>query len=110
MKRVLYIMYTDPAFYPPVINGSQILAEKGCQVEIIGAAVFGAPDLSVKKIEGRIVNKIRWAPSPGLFQKIHYLYYFAAVILKVLIFRPHWIYASDMLSVPIALFCHIFRE
>ena len=52
MKRVLYIMYTDPAFYPPVINGSRILAEKGCKVRIVGARVFGAPNLSVENIKG----------------------------------------------------------
>lgn len=102
-KKLLYIMYADPAFYPPVLNGSQILAEKGCEVKIIGAGVFGMPALSIKNIKGRTVSKVKGVPTPGLLQKIHYFYYLAIIFINVLLFRPHWIYASDVLSAPIAL-------
>ena len=102
-KNILYIMYSDPAFYPPMLNGSQILAENGCAVKLIGAGVFGAPNLSVEEIDGRVVKKISGVPSPGIAQKIHYFYYFIVILFNVLWFRPHWIYASDMLAAPIAL-------
>ena len=108
VKRILYIMYTDPAFYPPVLNGSQILAEKGCVVKIIGSGVFGMPALSIKNIEGRTIKKVKGVPAPGLLQKIHYFYYSLVVFIKILFFRPHWIYASDTMAAPIALILSYF--
>lgn len=41
--------------------------------------------------------------APGFAQKLHYLIYTLWTLLWILVWRPNWIYVSDLLGAPIAL-------
>ena len=40
-RRIVYVQFTDPAAYPPVEHSSEILAERGWNVVLLGTDVFG---------------------------------------------------------------------
>jgi glycosyltransferase involved in cell wall biosynthesis len=99
--RVLYIQYTNPAAYPPLENGAQLLAEAGCEVRLLGTAVQGPPGLRIAKpgIDFRLID----TRLPGRLRHLHYFRYLAWALWHVLVWRPHWIYASDFWVAPIAI-------
>ena len=39
--RVLYVQYTNPGAYPPLVRGAQLLAESGAEVLMLGTRVRG---------------------------------------------------------------------
>lgn len=102
-RSIVYIQYANPACYPPLLNSSRILADDDWEVLFLGTGSFGQSDvLSMpphRNISGRRMRfcKAGWA------QKFHYLRFVLWCIVKTLIRRPAWIYASDPLSCPIAL-------
>lgn len=99
-KRILYVQYTNPGVYPPLDHSSHILAEAGWEVLFLGIAIHPTmvltphPNIQVKNLP---------EVAPGWRQKVHYFYYLLWILFQVLRWRPHWIYASDPLSTPIAL-------
>jgi glycosyltransferase involved in cell wall biosynthesis len=100
--RVLYVQYTNPGAYPPLVRGATLLAESGAEVRMLGTRVrdTGALDVSPSKgIEVRLVNE---APE-GWRLKAHYARYGTWVAREAAAWKPDWIYASDLLSTPIAL-------
>lgn len=100
--RILYVQYTNPAGYPPLEHSSQILAESGFQVLFLGSAVVGAPAMSFP-VHRRIQVR-QLAPVGGGWRgKLHYLFFCAWVVRWLLMWRPTWIYASDLLACPPAL-------
>ena len=100
--RVLYVQYTNPGAYPPLVRGSQLLAESGAQVLMLGVQVTGLEALNVS---GRPEIEVRLMPSAGegWRLKAHYARYAAWVAREGAVWQPHWIYASDLLSAPVAL-------
>lgn len=100
-KRVVYIQYTNPAGYPPLEHSSRILAEAGWQVVFLGTDAAGSGTLRFPPHPNIVVQRLAFHPG-GWLQKIHYLYFGLWVFLHVLRVRPRWIYASDLLSCPIA--------
>jgi glycosyltransferase involved in cell wall biosynthesis len=103
MSRVLYLQYTNPAIYPPLEHSSHILAEEGWEVLFLGIGALGGADnlrfLAHPKIT---VRQMPFCP-PGWQQKLHYFRFFLWVIGWSLYWRPRWVYASDLLSCPIAV-------
>jgi glycosyltransferase involved in cell wall biosynthesis len=100
-NRILYIQYTNPTAYPPLQHGSRILARTGCESVFLGVDIDDAERLSFPLHANIRVYKIP-ACLPGWRQKIHYLQYALWAWLWVLRWRPQWIYASDLLTCPIA--------
>ena len=103
--RVLYIQYSNPAAYPPVEHGSRILADAGCEVVLMGAASSGTESFrppAHPRIQFRLWNYCR----PGWLQKLHYLAFFMAAVLRAIRFRARWIYASDAFAAPIGCWLH----
>jgi len=100
--RILYLQYTNPAGYPPLEQGSRILANQGWHVLFIGTGAQGANVLEFPPHPGIEVRRLKFCPS-GWRQKLHYFYYAFWVFGWVLRWRPQWIYASDPHSCPIAL-------
>ena len=96
-KRIVYLQYTNPAAYPPIIHSSTILAEQGWKVLLLGThsggsnALVGTPH---ENIETRLMNYC----APGWKQKIHYLLFCLWCYFWTLRWRPDWIYASDLWS------------
>jgi glycosyltransferase involved in cell wall biosynthesis len=100
-NRILYIQYTNPAAYPPLQHSSRILAQAGCEVVFLGTHTDVVESLHFPFHPNIGVYQIPFC-SPGWRQKIHYLQYGLWVLLGVLRWRPEWIYASDLLTCPIA--------
>ena len=100
--RVLYVQYTNPGAYPPLVRGSQLLAESGAEVVMLGVEVTGLEALNVVGGPG---IEVRLMPSAGdgWRLKAHYARYAAWVAREGAGWRPDWIYASDLLSAPAAL-------
>ena len=101
--RILYVQYTNPAGYPPLEHSSRILAEDGWKILFLGTGAFGANSFSFLTHPNITVRKIPFCSS-GWRQKLHYVWFCFWVIGWMLWWQPRWIYASDLLSCPIALF------
>lgn len=101
MARILYIQYTNPAGYPPLEHSSQLLANAGWQVLFLGTDAAGADVLRFPPHPNIKVRQMPFCPA-GRRQKLHYARFVAWVFFWALRWRPHWIYASDLLSCPAA--------
>ena len=100
--RVLYVQYTNPAAYPPLVRGAQLLAESGAEVLMLGTRVRDVEALSVPPAQ-RVTVRLADAPEEGWRLKAHYGRFAAWVAREAAAWRPDWIYASDLLSAPLAL-------
>jgi glycosyltransferase involved in cell wall biosynthesis len=100
--RVLHVQYTNPGAYPPLVRGAQLLAESGADVLMLGTRVRGLDALDAPPARGVSVRLIAPADE-GWRLKAHYARYAAWVAREATSWRPDWIYASDLLSAPIAL-------
>jgi len=100
--RVLYVQYTNPGAYPPLVRGATLLVESGAEVRMLGTRVRDTDALDVRPSKGidvRLMNE----PPQGWRLKTHYGRYGAWVVREAAAWKPDWIYASDLLSTPIAL-------
>jgi glycosyltransferase involved in cell wall biosynthesis len=100
-RRVLYIQFTDPAVYPPVEHSSRLLADRGWEVLILGAATRGDPLLRLPAHSRIRVRKIRMVQS-GRRQKIQFILFFLTTLYWAWWWRPEWIYASDLFAGAVA--------
>jgi glycosyltransferase involved in cell wall biosynthesis len=99
--RVLYVQYMNPAAYPPLEHSAVLLAEAGCDVRLLGAALLG--DALTFVGHPRISVALMAPERPGWRQKIHYVRFILWTLTEAVRFRPDWVYASDPLSAPAAL-------
>src|SRR5581483_11659188 len=98
-KKILYLIYGNPAAFPPLLNSSQILAECGWQVRLLGVHSMGAESLEFPShplIRCTVLPKTR----PGWKQKTSYLAFVARSWRLIREWRPDWIYVSDYLAAP----------
>lgn len=102
VTRILYIQYTNPAAYPPLEHSSRLLADAGFRVLFLGTGSHGAEKLEFPPHPNIRVNLMGFCAA-GWRQKLHYVRYSLWVIGWVLCWRPQWIYASEVLSCPVAL-------
>src|SRR5689334_6585453 len=100
--RVLYVQYTNPGVYPPLVRGAQLFAEAGARVLMLGTRTLGTDALDAPPANG-ITVKLLPEAADGWRLKAHYARYAAWVAREALSWSPDWIYASDLLSTPIAL-------
>ena len=96
--RVLYVQYTNPALYPPLLHSIRLLADAGCDVRLVGIDTM-ARDLATPFPAG-VTARLLPAEAPGWRQKVSYARFARATMREARAFRPHWIYASDALSTP----------
>ena len=101
-SRILYVQYTNPAGYPPLQHSSRMLAGRGWRVLFLGTGALGADVLRFPEHPQIREKRLRFQP-PGWRQKGHYLLYCAWVLAHVVLWRPKWVYASDLWSCPPAL-------
>lgn len=100
-RRVLYIQYTNPGDYPPLEHSSRLLAREGWEVEFLGLA--GSRPVTLEFVPHlRVRVRRMWYQTPGWMQKLHFLLFIAWCVWRVWRWRPHWVYASDVLSTPAA--------
>ena len=100
--RVLYVQYTNPGAYPPLVRSAQLLAESGAEVLMLGTRVRELDALDVRPTHG-ISVALTDAAGDGWRLKAHYARYAAWVARQAAAWKPDWIYASDLLSAPVAL-------
>jgi glycosyltransferase involved in cell wall biosynthesis len=100
--RVLYVQYTNPGAYPPLVRGARLLAQSGAAVTMLGTRVRGLDALDAPPAPGVTVRLTAMA-ADGWRLKAHYARYAAWVAREGVNLEPDWIYASDLLSAPIAL-------
>jgi glycosyltransferase involved in cell wall biosynthesis len=106
--RVLYVQYCNPAAYPPIEHGSQLLADAGFDVMLLGTDVPG--ETMQTRPHPRIRVGIMPARGAGLRQKLCYARYMIWVLAWSIRLRPTWIYASDPLSCPVALILRVLMR
>ena len=103
MKKVIYIQYSDPVHWPVLMHGAHILAEKKASIMMLGAQNIKEESNRVQfTTHQNIKIKLLGYVSPGLLQKIHYLFFNIWILAHVLIWRPDVVYASEKLVCPIA--------
>ena len=103
MKKVIYIQYSDPVHWPVLMHGAHILAEKKASIMMLGAQNIEEESNRVQfTTHQNIKIKLLGYVSPGLLQKIHYLFFNIWILVHVLIWRPNVVYASEKLVCPIA--------
>lgn len=105
--KVLYLQYSNPGAYPPLINSAHIFAKRGARVAVLGTRAVGAQQLTFTP-HGRIGVHIMPYVVAGWTQKIHFALYIFWVAMWALLWRPSLIYASDPLSAPAAFLGKMF--
>src|SRR6188768_4259510 len=97
--RVLYVQYTNPAVYPPLLHSIGLLADAGCEVRLVGLDTMNR-DLAIAYPAG-VTARLLPAEAPGWRQKVNYAQFARAAMAEAVAFRPDWVYASDALSAPV---------
>lgn len=100
--RILFIQFTNAAALPPLHHSAVTLATAGWEVHILGVRGRDVDALTFPIHERIRCFELAYCP-PGWRQKLHYYRYFLWVLWHTICWRPHWIYASDLLICPIAL-------
>jgi glycosyltransferase involved in cell wall biosynthesis len=101
-KRILYVQYANPAAYPSLEHSSRMLAEAGWLVRFRGVRISGSEPLAFPPHPRIRVRQIQ-PREAGWRQKLHYLWFFLGAVAEAVVWRPRWVYASDLYSVPVAL-------
>jgi glycosyltransferase involved in cell wall biosynthesis len=102
--KILYLQYLNPACYPPLEHSSRLLAASGWQVLFLGIGAWGAGADGLHFPQHVRVRVRRLAYCrPGWLQKLHYAAFCIWACGWVIAWRPKWVYASDLLSCPVAL-------
>ena len=101
IRSVVFLQCSDPALYPPLINGATLLADRGFRVTTLTAPILGIdivlpvdPRIRVKRIRVRKSHHLK------IFDYGRYLLSSAALALWA---RPDVVYASDIASAGPAL-------
>src|SRR5436309_3862545 len=105
--KVLYIQYTDPAAYPSLEHSSRMLVKDGWEVLFLGTGALGADTLRFPSHDRITIRQMPFCPA-GWRQKLHYLWFCLWVLGWSIRWRPQWVYASDLLSCPVALLLSCF--
>ena len=100
--RILFLQFTNPAGYPPLLHSSRILAERGCDILFLGTGAYGTESLQIPP-HPRIRERRVGPYATGWRQKTLYGRFCLRALLCSSRWKPHWIYASDPLSCPAAL-------
>lgn len=109
-RRVLYLQYTNPAAYPPLVRSSRILADAEWDVLFVG---IDAPHVRGLRMPAH--PRVRMTLLPwgawGWRLKLHYAWFCAWSIWQALRFRPQWIYASDIMAAfPALIMARLLRR
>lgn len=100
-RRVLIVLYGNPATYPPLVRAARILQERGCAVRLVGTYGQQTDGLDVRQIDSLDLRLVR--RGEGRTQvKVAYFVFLARALWQIAFWRPSWVYASDCYATPIA--------
>jgi hypothetical protein len=71
MMRVLYVQYTNPGAYPPLVRGARMLVESGAEVLMLGTRVRDTDALNIQS-GNRMTVRLTDLPPDGWRLKAHY--------------------------------------
>jgi glycosyltransferase involved in cell wall biosynthesis len=101
-NRILYLQYGNPAAYPPLERSATQLSNAGWEVLFLGAHTAGVESLTLApRPRTRVV--LLSTSRAGWRLKRHYLWFCVWASWRAVLYRPRWIYASDVMSTPVAL-------
>ncbi len=100
--RALFLLFTNPAGYPPVEHAVRLMAEAGWDIRIIGTGADGTGALELPRLPG-VELVLLPRRSPGWAQKVQYAGFALRATELARRWRPDIIHASDPLSTPAAL-------
>ena len=101
-NRILYLQYGNPAAYPPLERSATQLSNAGWDVLFLGAHTAGVEALTlVPRPRTRVV--LLSTSRGGWRLKLHYLWFCVWASWRAVRYWPRWIYASDVMSAPVAL-------
>jgi len=102
-KNIIYVQYTNPACYPPLMHSSRLLADRLWKVYFFGTRSLGQSNLLEMESHPNISSKQFSYYHGGPAKKINYLWFIFSALTTVFRKKPGWIYASDPFSCPPAL-------
>jgi glycosyltransferase involved in cell wall biosynthesis len=105
-RRILYIQYTEPCGYPPLLHSAEILAGRGWEVLFLGTQALELQSCIPPDLPKVRFQYLRYCP-PGWRQKLHYMRFCFWCVFWTLRWSPAWIYASDVPSCIPALMAHL---
>jgi glycosyltransferase involved in cell wall biosynthesis len=108
--RILYLQYGNPAAYPPLERSATQFSNAGWDILFLGAHTAGVESLTLlPRPRTRVV--LLSASRGGWRLKLQYLWFCVWASCRAVLYRPRWIYASDVMSTPVALFLKaVFRK
>ena len=101
VARILYVQFANPAAYPPISHGANILAEAGADVRIVGTRPRIADAIRLPR--NSTIRVTRIPEASGVMQKVAYACFLAAALAVAMRQRPDWIYVSDALAAPVGI-------
>ena len=99
--RIVYLQYGNPAAYPPLERSAAQLANAGWDVLFLGAHTAGVESLELAP-QPRTKVVLLGASRGAWRLKLHYLWFCVWATWRAVLSRPRWIYASDVMSTPVA--------
>jgi glycosyltransferase involved in cell wall biosynthesis len=104
-RRILYVQYTEPCGYPPLLHSAEILTGRGWEVFFLGTQALELRTCLPPDLPNARFQYLRYCP-PGWRQKLHYIRFCFWCVLWTMRWSPAWIYASDVPSCIPALMAH----
>jgi len=101
-RRILYAQYAPFGGFPPLLHSARILVRNGWQAKCLGVGAYGTEGLRWDGDDGIVISQLPYCP-PGWRQKVHYVTFCLWAIVMACVWRPAWLYASDLLVCPVAL-------
>lgn len=101
-RRIVYVQYSNPAAYPPLMHSARILADTGWDVLVLG-------------IKDEATRTLRFPPHPRITQRqlprvalgwrrtYYFLYFCIWVFWHTVRWGAAWVYAADLFATPSAL-------
>ena len=102
MPKILYLQYANPAAFPPVEYSSQILAEAGFEVRLLGVHSQETETLLLPVHPKISLEMLPYTP-PGWRQKVAYMRFILRSVVLTIVWKPDWIYISDFMATPAGL-------
>jgi glycosyltransferase involved in cell wall biosynthesis len=93
----MYLQYTNPGAYPPLLHSAELLVRAGCGVRFLG---MGSAEDPRRVLTSGAGVRLFGRSAAAALRPAHYAAFTAWAAWHALLWRPAWIYASDPLSCP----------
>ena len=105
--RVLFAIFANPAAYPPVERAARLLRDADASVRVLGT-VGDATDAFDPRRDPELDVRVRGRGQGRVAGKLGYAAFLLWALVHLARWRPHWVYASDLLATPLALIARYF--